>query len=196
MARLFSRPATLLWLATPALLGLAGCAQAPLGGEAKSAHVGKIYNVRTTAYTGRNNALSQRLKHGPVISAASDWSRFPVGTRFRMVESQKEYIIDDYGSAMVGTRTIDLCMPHDAAMHRWGVRMVDIEILEWGSPRRSLEILSPRTHAWYVRKMVASLHEQAQGLPEEFYKKEEKAPAAPHPQKLAQKSKEKPVPAR
>jgi 3D (Asp-Asp-Asp) domain-containing protein len=126
--------------------------------------------VRTTAYTGRRNAIGQRLQFGKVISAASDWSQFPVGTRFRIRQTGQQYVIDDYGSALVGTRTIDLAMPNDRAMHQWGVRQVEIEVLEWGSPRRSLEILTPREHVGIVRRMVAALRKQAGGMPQQFHR--------------------------
>ena len=151
---------------------LAGCAQPGpplLGGTPRP---GKIYRVRTTAYTGKRNAIGQPLQHSQVTSAAADWSEFPLGTRFRLVEGGKCYIIDDYGSAMVGTRTIDLCMPNSRAMNAWGVRTVEIEIQEWGSARRSLEVLSPREKAWYVRRMLTSLRKQSQGLPKQFHKVE------------------------
>ena len=150
---------------------LTGCAQ-PVGALLRGGppRPGKTYCVKTTAYTGVNNAIGQRLRHGPVHSAAADWSEFPVGTRFRVLESGKEYVIDDYGSAMVGTRTVDLCFPSNGAMHAWGVRWVNLEILEWGSPRRSLEILSPRQKSGYVRRMFVSLHKQSQGIPTQFHK--------------------------
>jgi 3D (Asp-Asp-Asp) domain-containing protein len=131
---------------------------------------GKIYRVKTTAYTGKRNGIGKPLQHGPITSAAADWSEFPLGTRFRIVESGKNFIIDDYGSAMVGTRTIDLCMPSTRAMSAWGVRTVNIEIQEWGSARRSLEVLSPRERTWYVRRMTNSLRKQSQGIPKKFHK--------------------------
>ena len=132
---------------------------------------GKTYRIKTTAYTGKRNAIGQRLQHGPVTSAAADWSEFPLGTRFRILDTGKDYVIDDYGSAMVGTRTVDLCMTSNGAMQAWGVRWVEIEILEWGSPRASLEVLSPRQNAWYVRRMLASLHRQSKGIPQQFHRK-------------------------
>jgi len=145
---------------------LAGCAQPMQGGLfAGPPHSGKTYRVKTTAYTGRCNALGKPLQHGPVTSAAADWSEFPLGTRFRLVCTGQDYIIDDYGSAMVGTRTIDLCMPNNRSMYVWGVRTVEIEIQEWGSPRRSLEVLSPREKARYVRRMTTALRKQSQGIP-------------------------------
>src|SRR5262245_51610072 len=54
--------------------------------EANS-HLGRMNNVRTTAYTrvekgGHKNALGMYLSGRHVMSAAADWSRFPLGTRF------------------------------------------------------------------------------------------------------------------
>jgi 3D (Asp-Asp-Asp) domain-containing protein len=128
-----------------------------------------ISGVKTTAYSasvednGPNegrNALGRPLKSGSVTSAAADWSRWPVGTRFRVVETGRIYIVDDYGSALVGTGTIDLYKSSDAQVDRWGVRHVTIEVLEWGSPERSLKILRERDGNRHVRKMVRSLLDQ------------------------------------
>lgn len=131
-------------------------------------------HVKTTAYTGRCNALGARLKHGPVVSAAADWSKFPLGTRFRIVgDSQQTYEIDDYGPALVGTRTIDLCAASGGEMNRWGVRWVDIDVLEWGSPRRSLEVLTPREDNRTVRRMAVALRHQTGGVPQQFHRVEE-----------------------
>lgn len=155
---------------------LAGCAQQGPGllGETfgGTPHAGKVYRVKTTAYVGKRNAIGRPLQYGTVTSAAADWSQFPLGTRFRVQSSGREYIIDDYGSAMVGTRTIDLYAGSHRGVSAWGSRVVDIEILQWGSSRRSLEVLSPRENAWYVRKMLASLRRQSQGMPKQFHKVE------------------------
>ena len=78
-------------------------------------------------------------------------------TRFRVVETGQEYIIDDIGGAIVGTNTIDLFKPNIRAMRLWGVRDVTIEILEWGSPEESLEILMERRKSRPARQMVARL---------------------------------------
>ena len=40
---------------------------------------------------------------------------------------------------------------------KWGVRDVTIEILEWGSPQESLEILMSRRKSRPARKMVERL---------------------------------------
>ncbi len=63
--------------------------------------------------------------------------------------------MDDYGSALVGTRTIDLYKPSAASMNAWGARKVDIKILKWGSFARSLAIMQPRQgKSWHIRAMI------------------------------------------
>ena len=63
----------------------------------------------------------------PIHSAAADWSRWPAGTMFRIVETGELYQVDDYGWALAGTNTIDLYKPSRSAMNAWGVRRVTIE---------------------------------------------------------------------
>lgn len=124
--------------------------------------------VRTTAYTacepgGANGATGERLHFGGATntySAASDWSWMPLGTRFKMIENGRTYVIEDYGSALVGRQTVDLFMPNRAAMRAWGCRNVEIEILEWGSPAMSLKLLQPRQRHSHVRTMVAELEKK------------------------------------
>lgn len=147
-----------------ALSGPLGCATKP--GSGKATRPGATRTVRTTAYTayepgGPRNALGQRLSAGVVTSAAADWSQFPVGTKFKVRQDGRIYRIDDYGSALVGTETIDLYRTSGRDMRNWGVRHVEIEILEWGCPQKSLEILAPRSGRGYVRQMVNRLRTQA-----------------------------------
>jgi hypothetical protein len=94
------------------------------------------------------------------MSAASDWSHFPLGTRFRITNTNEEYVIDDYGSALIGTDTIDLYKPSRLEMKNWGVRHVDIDILEWGSEEKSLKVLTPRCKHRCARQMVAALEKK------------------------------------
>jgi 3D (Asp-Asp-Asp) domain-containing protein len=122
----------------------------------------RIANVRTTAYThseegGRHNAIGTRLAGANVMSAAADWSRFPLGTRFQIVGTSDRYVIDDYGGALVGTNTIDLYKISRSAMRAWGVRRVDIDIIHWGSKEQSLKVLSPRRKNRLIRQMIAGL---------------------------------------
>jgi 3D (Asp-Asp-Asp) domain-containing protein len=156
---------------------LAGCATSTHGpGSGDASHVAGLSKiVRTTAYTsaepgGRHNACGGYLSSGAVHSAAADWSRYPVGTRFEIVETGEICEIDDYGGALIGTNTIDLYKDSGHQMRAWGVRMVHIRIMAWGSPRRSLEILTPRARNRRIAPMVAALRQQTQGAPVKFHR--------------------------
>ncbi|MGN0865119.1 MAG: 3D domain-containing protein [Akkermansia sp.] len=123
--------------------------------------------VRTTAYThsendhliyGRKNAVNGDLQFSDHLrSAAADWSVYPVGTKFRIKGQPALYIVDDYGGALVGTGTIDLYHPTRAQMRAWGCRVVEIEVLEWGSPQRSLDLLAARRRSRHCLRMYAAL---------------------------------------
>jgi len=148
-----------------ALSMFAGCATQTQPGLISTIPGQRMQKVRTTAYThtergGRRNALGIYLSGRHVISAAADWSHFPLGTRFRLVDTSEEYIIDDYGTALIGTATIDLYKPTRLEMKRWGVRLVDIDILQWGSDEQSLKVLGPRKKHRTVRRMIASLEQK------------------------------------
>lgn len=129
----------------------------------------KLYNklnVRTTAYThseadhvkyGCKSAVGTKLKSGTVRSAAADWSEFPVGTTFRIEGRPELFVIDDYGSALVGTKTIDIYQTSRKGMRNWGVRHVNIEIVKWGCLSKSREILSDRKRYAHIRKMDAAI---------------------------------------
>ena len=161
-----------LTIALAASCFLVGCAeqsvvQKPLAAvEAANSHLGRMSNVRTTAYTrkekgGVRNALGKYLSGHHVMSAAADWSVFPLGTRFRICSTREEFIIDDYGTALVGTSTIDLYKPTKLEMKRWGARNVDIDILQWGSEEESLKSLGPRAKHPTPSKMITALQKKA-----------------------------------
>jgi 3D (Asp-Asp-Asp) domain-containing protein len=121
--------------------------------------------VRTTAYTHsrygmERNANDSQLKAGDLKSAAADWSRFPLGTKFNVCETHQTYIVDDYGPGLVGTNKIDLYMPSPREMRHWGVRKVTINIIEPGSYARSLALLEPRKRVPYVRRRVKVLEQK------------------------------------
>lgn len=126
----------------------------------------RIEGVRTTAYThteadhiiyGPRTALGSRLRYDRVRSAAADWSVYPVGTLFQIEGSPYVYQVDDYGSALVGTNTIDIYQPTKAHMNAWGVRHVNIKVLKWGSREQSLAILRQRQSYGHVRQMYNRL---------------------------------------
>lgn len=134
-----------------------------------SRDLSKHRTVRTTAYSheenepgapGRKNAINTTLRYGSVRSAAADWSRYPLGTQFKIKGQPHLYEIDDFGSALVGTGTIDLYKPNLSLMNQWGVRHVEIEIVKWGSFERSASILSQRTSHAHCKKMYDSLKGQ------------------------------------
>lgn len=130
--------------------------------------------VRTTAYThsecdhliyGRKNAAGTQLRYGEKVrSAAADWSVYPVGTTFRIKGLPHLYVVDDYGSALVGTGTVDIYKPCKATMNAWGRRNVELTIVRWGSQTRSAEILKDRVHHPHCRQMFTSLVRQRKDL--------------------------------
>ena len=150
-------------LAITAITLLGACASSADPKPLPASPRGKRMVVRTTAYHhsepgGRANGIGGKLS--AAHSAASDWSWMPVGTRFRIVNSGEDYVIEDYGSALVGRKTIDIYKPTRSAMNAWGVRHVEIEIIEWGSAAVSLRVLEPRQKYGYIRRMVSGLRQQ------------------------------------
>ncbi len=136
-------------------------------GEVRRQASRPVKTVRTTAYThseadhiryARKTALGTQLRYySNIRSAAADWSRYPLGTRFQIVGSPVVYEIDDYGSALVGKDVIDLYKPTRRHMNAWGARHVQIRVLRWGSYRKSLEIMKPRMKYRHVREMVQAI---------------------------------------
>jgi 3D (Asp-Asp-Asp) domain-containing protein len=126
-----------------------------------------IHGVKTTAYThtesdhieyGARSAVGTVLHHSDLNSAAADWSIYPLGTIFQIEGDKTFYIVDDYGSALVGTKTIDIYQPSRADMDDYGARKVNIRVIRWGSQSKSLEVLRPRANqALHVRKMIWKL---------------------------------------
>ncbi len=130
--------------------------------------------VRTTAYTcseddhlvyGSKNATGTALRYtNQVRSAAADWSFYPVGTTFRIKGLPYLYVVDDYGSALTGTGTVDLYKPSKSVMNLWGRRNVEIQIVQWGSFVRSAEILKDRTKFDHCRQMLSNIIRQRPDL--------------------------------
>ena len=183
---LMSRPALLLIPLAAALLG-SSCAptgkftnappSAKVVAEAKAQpkdrHGMPVYMfqqkkplVRMTAYTctewdhiqyGNKSAAGTTLLYGRKRSAAADWSYYPIGTTFRIKGMPATYVIDDYGSALTGTATIDLYKPSHQVMNQWGLRQVEVQVLQWGSMKRSVELLSKRTRYRHCRQMLNNI---------------------------------------
>ncbi len=160
----------------PSSVLVAGAANKP-----KDKHSMPIYSfsernrvARTTAYTcseddhivyGSKNAIGTNLLYTPKVrSVAADWSFYPVGTVFRIKGLSQLYVVDDYGSALAGTGTLDLYHPCKASMNAWGRRNVEISVVQWGSFKRSAEILSKRTSYAHCRQMYANILRQRPDL--------------------------------
>ena len=118
--------------------------------------------VRTTSYShqenevgavGRLSAMGTTLKYGRVRSAAADWSRYPVGTIFRIKGLPQVYVVDDYGSGLVGTNTLDIYHPTLRLMRKWATRDVEIHVVRWGSWERTASLLRGRTRYKHCARM-------------------------------------------
>lgn len=130
--------------------------------------------VRTTAYTcsesdhliyGSKNATGTPLRYNDrVRSAAADWSFYPVGTTFRIKGLPYLYVVDDYGSALLGTGTVDIYTPNKDIMGLWATRTVEMTVVQWGSMTRSVELLSQRTRFDHCKKMLANIVRQRPDL--------------------------------
>ena len=126
--------------------------------------------VRTTAYTcseddhliyGSANATGTQLRYtNRIRSAAADWSFYPVGTVFKIAGLPYTYVVDDYGTALTGTGTIDIYKPSKDMMNAWGRRNVEVTIVQWGSFTRSAEILAQRTKYSHCNQMLANIVRQ------------------------------------
>jgi len=130
--------------------------------------------VRTTAYTcseddhicyGSKNATGTELRYSDKVrSAAADWSFYPVGTVFRIKGMSQLYVVDDYGSALTGTGTVDMYQPSKDLMNQWGTRKVELSVVQWGSCSRSADILSKRTSYSHCKQMLANITRQRPDL--------------------------------
>jgi 3D (Asp-Asp-Asp) domain-containing protein len=111
--------------------------------------------IKTTRGAKRAIAVS---KQPPQIgSAAADWSRWPMGTTFRLLSTGQIYRVDDYGWALSGRNTIDLYMATRGEMNNWGARQEPIQVLRWGDPAESLRFLESKQNYKHIRRMVLEL---------------------------------------
>lgn len=164
-----------------ALPGPSAAALASAAGKPHDKHSMPVYAfsersrvVRTTAYTcteddhliyGNKNATGTTLRYtNRVRSAAADWSFYPVGTTFRIKGLPYLYVVDDYGSALTGTGTIDIYKPTKEIMKLWGSRNVELTIVQWGSFTRSAELLGQRKSFGHCRQMLSNIVRQRPDL--------------------------------
>jgi 3D (Asp-Asp-Asp) domain-containing protein len=116
-----------------------------------------------TRTTKRGMKITRSVKRAVVVSkprigsAAADWSRWPVGTTFRLLSTSQTYRVEDYGWALAGRNTIDLYMPNQHEMNSWGARQETIQILQWGDPQQSLQFLRGHQDYKHIKRMVLEL---------------------------------------
>ncbi len=164
-----------------ALPAVSSSAVAAASGKPRDKHSMPVYAfsdrnriIRTTAYTstesdhlvyGDKNATGTTLRYNDQVrSAAADWSFYPVGTTFRIKGLPYLYVVDDYGSALTGTGTVDIYTPTKDVMGQWGTRNVEMTVVQWGSFTRSAEMLSQRTSYGHCRSMLANIVRQRPDL--------------------------------
>ena len=140
------------------VLGLTQCSSVPCVKK-------KTIPARITAYHAKEsdhlkyenkNAVGSILRKGQV---ATDWSILPVNTRIKF--DGNEYIVTDYGSALCSKKyampIVDLFVDNRREMKQWGVKYMDIEILEWGDWQKSKQILAPRLKYKHCRYMYDNI---------------------------------------
>jgi len=114
--------------------------------------------VTKTTLTTRGAKRAVAVSKPPRVgSAAADWSRWPMGTTFRLLSTGQVYRIEDYGWALSGRNTIDLYMSNQRDMNTWGARQEPIQILHWGDPQQSLQFLQSHTDYKHIKRMVLEL---------------------------------------
>ena len=114
----------------------------------------RVTKTTTTRGVKRAVAVSQPPKIG---SAAADWSRWPMGTTFRLLSTGQMYRVEDYGWALSGRNTIDLYMANQRDMNSWGARQEPIQVLQWGDPQQSLQVLRSHSDYKHIKRMVLEL---------------------------------------
>ena len=112
--------------------------------------------TKTTTARGAKRAVAVG-KPPKIGSAAADWSRWPMGTTFRLLSTGQTYRVEDYGWALSGRNTIDLYMSNQRDMNTWGARQEPIQILHWGDPQQSLQFLQSHTDYKHIKRMVLEL---------------------------------------
>jgi 3D (Asp-Asp-Asp) domain-containing protein len=113
--------------------------------------------TRATTVRGAKRVVAVNSKLPRIGSAAADWSRWPMGTTFRLLSTGQMYRVEDYGWALSGRNTIDLYMANQRDMNAWGARQEPIQVLRWGDPQESLQLLRSHQDYRHIKRMVLEL---------------------------------------
>ena len=118
-----------------------------------------VTTTRATKTTTKGAKRAVAVSKGPprIGSAAADWSRWPMGTTFRLLSTGQMYRVEDYGWALSGRNTIDLYMANQHDMNNWGARQEPIQVLHWGDPQQSLQVLHAHQEHKHIKRMVLEL---------------------------------------
>ena len=122
----------------------------------------RVTKTTTTTTKGVKRAVAVSSKPPRIGSAAADWSRWPMGTTFRLLSTGQMYRVEDYGWALSGRNTIDLYMANQRDMNSWGARQEPIQILRWGNPQQSLQFLQSHQDYKHIKRMVLELEGREQ----------------------------------
>ncbi len=140
-------------------------------GCASRGPVGEAYLERTTyqkiyvsSYSGASSApggapvtaRGTRYQSGSISSASADWSRWPVGTIFRVLATGDLYEVDDFTDNVVGRNEILLYKPLRSNVTASARQYVTIEVITWGSPRKSATILE-RARSSTAKRILTEL---------------------------------------
>ncbi len=112
---------------------------------------------RAVAVSPGRRSRGEGARSPQIGSAAADWSRWPVGTVFRLLSTGQNYRVEDYGWALSGRNTIDLYMANQREMNSWGAREETIQVLKWGDPQESLQFLRSHQNYKHIKRMVLEL---------------------------------------
>jgi len=144
------------------ILTFSNCASSELKSTTTPQKAGATYpaqKIGTTATSSHSRVIGKD-KHGmPTYSDASR-TRYLRATAYSHMEKEPGAPgrkIDDYGSALAGTNTIDFFFPSLRKMNKWGTRKVTIQIIQMGSYERSARLLKGRLHAAHCRKMYYAI---------------------------------------
>jgi 3D (Asp-Asp-Asp) domain-containing protein len=117
----------------------------------------RVTKMTATTTRGAKRAVAISKSPPQIGSAAADWSRWPVGTTFRLLSTGQMYRVEDYGWALSGRNTIDLYMANQRDMNSWGARQEPIQVLHWGDPQESLQFLRGHQDYKHIKRMVLEL---------------------------------------
>lgn len=117
----------------------------------------RVTKTTKTTTKGAKRAVAVSKCPPRIGSAAADWSRWPMGTTFRVLSTGQMYRVEDYGWALSGRNTIDLYMANQHDMNAWGARQEPIQVLHWGDPHQSLQVLRAHQEHKHIKRMVLEL---------------------------------------